>query len=60
MNHGLWIARKNYLCTLIKRVSNEYGGDEVEFLKQVCTETIELHQGEKIEETIACYEYLVR
>ncbi len=59
MNPALWIARKNYLCNLIRRVSDGHGGDEIEFLRQVCREVIELHPGEKIEEAIACYESMV-
>lgn len=59
MNRGLWIARKNYLCGLIKKVSDGHGGDEIEFLSQVCKEVIELHPGENIEEAIACYESMV-
>lgn len=59
MNRGLWIARKNYLCVLIKNVSDGHGGDEIEFVRKVCREVIELHPGEKIEEAIACYEDMV-
>ena len=60
MNKGLWIARKNYLITLIKKVSKQNGGDDEEFLQTVIRETIESHEGEKIEKAIACYESLVR
>tara|TARA_R110000868_G_scaffold90899_2_gene251945 strand:- start:68 stop:277 length:210 start_codon:yes stop_codon:yes gene_type:complete len=59
MNKGLWIARKNYLCTLIKKVSDVYGGDDIEFLRQHCKEVIEMSPGEKIEEAIACYTQMV-
>ncbi len=59
MNRGLWIARKNYLCTLIKRVSDGHGGDDIEFLRQHCREVIEAHPAEKIEEAIRCYEEMV-
>ncbi len=59
MNKGLWIARKNYLCTLIKDVSNGHGGDDIEFLRQHCREVIEAHPGEKIEEAIRCYEEML-
>lgn len=59
MNRGLWIARKNYLCTLIKKVSDGHGGDEPEFLRQVCKEVIESHPDELIEEAIACYQEMV-
>lgn len=59
MNKGLWIARKNYLCTLIKKVSDGHGGDDIEFLRQHCREVIAAHEGEKIEEAIACYQEMV-
>jgi len=59
MNHALLIARKNYLSTLIERVSDENNGDEKEFLRQVCREVIELYPDDKIEEAIACFESLV-
>lgn len=56
MNKALWIARKNYLCHLIKKVSEQCGGDEIEFLRRHCREVIESHPDEKIEEAINCYE----
>ncbi len=59
MNKGLWIARKNYLCTLIKKVSDSRGGDDIEWLRQHCREVIESHPDEKIEEAIACYQEMV-
>lgn len=60
MNKGLWIARKNYLCTLIKKVSDGHGGDDIEFLRQHCKEVIEMSPDEKIEEAIACYTEMVK
>lgn len=60
MNKGLWIARKNYLYTLIKKVSDGHGSDKMEFLRQHCREVIEAHDDEKIEEAIACYEEMVQ
>lgn len=56
MNRGLWIARKNYLCTLIRSVSDGHGGDDIEFLRQHCKEVIEAHPDELIEDAIACYQ----
>lgn len=56
MNEGLWLAKKNYLCILIKEVSNLYGGDDIVFLRQHCKEVLQEHKGIKIEEAIACYE----
>ncbi|CAB4128371.1 hypothetical protein UFOVP100_27 [uncultured Caudovirales phage] len=59
MNKGLWIARKNYLCVLIKQVSDGHGGDDIEFLRQHCREVIEAHPDELIEDAIACYTEMV-
>ncbi len=59
MNKGLWIARKNYLFTLIKKVSDGHGVDDIAFLRQHCSEVIATHQDEKIEEAIACYQKMV-
>ena len=55
MNKGLWIVRKNYLCTLIKRVSDMCGGDDIEFLREHCRQTIDSHPGEMIEQAIERY-----
>jgi hypothetical protein len=52
----MWIARKNYLCVLIKQVSDNFGGDDIEFLRQHCREVLEAHPGDKIEEAINCYQ----
>ena len=41
MNRALWIARKNYLCGLIKKVSDGHRGDDIEFLRQHCREVLE-------------------
>lgn len=59
MNRGLWIARKNYLYTLIKKVSDGHGGDEVKLLQQHFNEVLDAHPGEKIEEAIVCYQEMV-
>ena len=56
MNQGLWIARKNYLCILIKKVSDLCGGDDVDFLRKYCKEVIEAYKDDLIEEAIGCYE----
>ena len=56
MNRGLWIARKNYLLTLIKRLSDGHGGDDAQWLAEHSKSVIELHPDERIEEAIACYQ----
>jgi hypothetical protein len=59
MNRGLWIARKNYLCMLITKLSNHYGGDDDLFISRHCAEIVESAQGEAIEDVIACYEEML-
>ena len=59
MNKGLWIARKNYLFSLIKKVSDGHGGDDIEFVRQHWKEVVEMCPDEKIEEAIACYTEMV-
>jgi len=56
MDKALWIARKNYLCTLIKKVSDSHGGDDIEFLREHCREVIANYPDDTIEQAIACYE----
>ena len=59
MNRGLWIARKNYLCVLIKKISDGHGGDDIEFVRQHCKEVIDAHPDEDIEEAIVCYQEML-
>jgi len=58
MNRALWITRKNYLCCLIREISEGHGGDDIEFLRLHCKEVIANYPDEKIEEAIKCYEEL--
>jgi hypothetical protein len=60
VNKGLWIARKNYLFSLIRKVSYGHGGDDIEFLKEHSMEVLERYSNESIEEAIACYEEMVK
>lgn len=55
MNHGLWIAKKNQLCSLIKKVSDVYGGDDIDWLRDYCKEVLAAYPGEKIDKTILCF-----
>ncbi len=59
MNKGLWIARKNYLYCLVKKVSDGYGGDDEEFFKRNFAELVDSYPGELIEYAIACYAEMV-
>ncbi len=44
MERALWIAIKNEIASLIKKLSKIVGGDDNEFLKSYYTELIERHQ----------------
>lgn len=59
MNRGLWIARKNYLFCLIKKVSDHHGGDTREDLTLHCNQILDLHPDELIENAIECYRQCV-
>lgn len=59
MNHGLWICRRNYLESLMIKVSREFGGDDIKFLQKHLQETMNLYPDEKIEECIRCYEDII-
>ena len=60
MNKGLWIARKNHLFCLIKKLSDGHGGDDKEWLREHCEQVVAAYPGEHIEEAISCYEDMVR
>ncbi len=59
MNRGLWIARKNYLCTLVRKTSGLFGGDDIDFLREHCRELIDVYFDERIEDAIRCYERIL-
>ena len=59
MNKGLWIARKNYLITLMKKVSKGHGGDTSECFDDICKEVLDKYTDESIEIAIRCYETMV-
>jgi hypothetical protein len=59
MHRALWIARKNYLCSLVKKVSDLNNGDDIEFIKEYCRELLISYPNEKIEEPIKCYEEII-
>lgn len=59
MNRGLWIARKNYLFTLIKKVSDGHGENDSDFFQAHYHQVVESHPDEKIEDAISCYEDMV-
>jgi len=59
MNRGLWLARKNYLFTLIKKVSDGWGGDSSDDLTKHCQQVLDMYPGDAIEEAILCYQEMV-
>lgn len=44
MIHSLWIAKKNELCALVRKISDTLGGDNVEWLREYCKELVEKHK----------------
>jgi len=60
MNRGLYLARKNYLFTLVRKLSKGHGGDSERFLKQHSDNLIENYPDDSIEDAIACYEEQVQ
>lgn len=59
MNHALWIAKKNELCSLIKKVSDLHGGDELLWLKEYAIEVIEVNK-DGLDTALACFRELER
>lgn len=59
MNKALWIAKKNHLCSIMRQVSVVQGGDDIDFLRLVCKETIEAHKDSSINNIINVYEEIL-
>jgi len=53
-----WKERKNYLCKLIKQVSDENGGDEEEWLREYAREMVNKYRDD-LETPIACFDDLI-
>lgn len=41
MNHALWMAKKNQICSIINKISNHYDGDDPTWLDEYCQEIIQ-------------------
>jgi hypothetical protein len=54
MNHALWITKKNQVCVLIKKISDMYGGDDVEELREYCREIVEVNRDD-IQKALDCF-----
>ena len=59
MSHAVWIAKKNQLCVLIKKISDHYGGDEVEWLRAYCKDVLDAH-ADDINVALECFRDLER
>lgn len=57
MIKGLWIARKNELCSLIRQTSTIYGGDDAEWLRDYAKESIQVNK-DCIDKAISCFRSL--
>lgn len=53
MSHALWIAKKNQCCVLIKKISDHYGGDDVQWLRDYCKEVVEKNKDD-IQKLLDC------
>ena len=54
MNHALWVVKKNQCCALIKKISDHYGGDDVEWLRDYCREVIDMNRDD-IQKALVCF-----
>ncbi len=54
-----WRAKRDYLCKLIKQVSDENGGDDVEWLREYARDMINKY-ADNLDVAIECFESLVR
>ena len=59
MNKGLFIARKNHLYCVIKKLSDGCSGDSIDVIKTHFNEVLEAYPDDAIEDAIKCYEEMV-
>lgn len=59
MNNISWQQKKNELKQLIKLISDQYGGDEIEWLKKYAKDIISKYANE-LDVPIRCFESLIR
>ena len=57
MNRSLWIAKKNFLCSLIKKVSDAYGGDDDIWLREYAMDAVKTNKDD-LGRAIICFESL--
>jgi hypothetical protein len=53
-----WKQKRDKLCKAIKAVSDQHGGDDLDWLKDYCREVIEAYQAD-LDGAIACFESLL-
>jgi hypothetical protein len=54
MEHAVWVAKKNYICSLIKKVSDHYGGDDLEWLRSYACEVIKDNKSD-LDRALVCF-----
>jgi hypothetical protein len=59
MSLALWIAKKQQLFHLVKQVSDAYGGDEIEWLREYAKEVVETNKDD-LQQAIDCFESLLK
>lgn len=59
MSIALWIAKKQQLFHLVKRVSDAYGGDDVEWLREYAKDVVETNKDD-LQKAIDCFEGLLK
>lgn len=57
MNKALAIAQRHELWALIKKVSNHFGGDDQEWLKEYARQIVDEHG---LEKSLACFKSLTK
>lgn len=53
-----WKGKKEILCKLIKKLSDAYGGDDIEWLREYARDVC-WDYNEKLDEAIACFSSLM-
>lgn len=59
MKNWSWKDQKKYLCKTIKEISDKFGGDDLEWLRDYARLVVEQY-GDRLEVAIACFEDVLR
>lgn len=54
MRDAIWIAKKNQLCMLIKKISDHYGGEPIEDLREYAKDIIDRYSDD-IQKPLDCF-----